>query len=172
MEHAAVPGDVRAQRLSAGIEAYSEAILRTCFVYLADRQLAEDAMQDTFLKAWKAMPQYEKSGVGQDKAWLMRIAINTCKDYRRGQWFRHVDIRSSLEDLPPRLLAVEMEDRTMTLSIAGLPDRLKQVILLYYYQNLTMRETAQALGVSPSTVMKRLAKAEALLKGSLTGGEE
>ena len=52
-----------------------------------------------------------------------------------------------------------------------LPDRYKQVILLYYFQGLTTQETAGALGLSQATVSRRLKKAEALLKTSLTGGE-
>ncbi|MBP5170351.1 MAG: sigma-70 family RNA polymerase sigma factor, partial [Oscillospiraceae bacterium] len=66
--------------------------------------------------------------------------------------------------------AVEPEDRTLTLMVMDLPDRYKQVILLHFFQGLTMQETADALGASQSTVHRRLKKAEELLKGSLTGG--
>ena len=56
--------------------------------------------------------------------------------------------------------------------VMDLPDRLKQVILLYYYQGLTMLETAEALGTSQTTVHRRLKKAEEFLKVSLEGGVE
>ena len=58
----------------------------------------------------------------------------------------------------------------LTLMVMDLPDRYKQVILLHFFQGLTMQETADALGASQSTVHRRLKKAEELLKGSLTGG--
>ena len=80
MEHAAVPGMIREQRLNEWIEAYSDPILRTCFLYLSDRGQAEDALQDTWIKAWKHMDEYEKNHIANDKAWLLRIAVNTCKD--------------------------------------------------------------------------------------------
>ena len=170
MEHAAVPGMVREQRLNEWIEAYSDPILRTCFLYLSDRGQAEDALQDTWIKAWKHMVEYEKNNIANDKAWLLRIAVNTCKDYRRSAWFRHIDRSKALDELPPQLAAAEPEDRSLTLTVMELPDRYKQVILLYFFQGLTMQETADALGTSQATVSRRLEKAKELLKGSLTGG--
>ena len=100
----------------------------------------------------------------------MRIAINPCKDYRRTAWFRHIDRKQSLEELPPQLLSVEPKDETLTLLVMELPDRYKQVILLYYFQGLTMQETAEAIDASQTTVQRRLKKAESLLKIELTGG--
>ena len=170
MERAEVPSMIREQRLSRWIEEYSDSILHTCFLYLSDQGQAEDATQDTWIKAWKHMDDFEKKNIANEKAWLLRIAINTCKDYRRTAWFRHIDRSKALDELPPRLVAAEPEDRTLTLTVMDLPDRYKQVILLYYFQGLTMQETADALDVSQATVHRRLEKAEELLKGSLTGG--
>lgn len=171
MERAEVPSMNREERLSRWIDDYSDAILRTCFLYLSDQTQAEDALQDTWIKAWRYMGEYERKGILNDKAWLMRIAINTCKDYRRTAWFRHIDNRKALDELPPRLLQVEQEDHSLSLMVMELPDRYKQVVLLHYFQGLTQRETAEALGLSPSVVLRRLRSAEALLKQSLTGGE-
>ena len=170
MERAVVPGIIREQRLNQWIENYSDLILRTCFLYLSDQAQAEDATQDTWIKAWKHMDDFERKGIANEKAWLLRIAINTCKDYRRTAWFRHVDRSKALDELPPRLVAAEPEDRSLTLMVMDLPDRYKQVILLHFFQGLTMQETGEALGASQSTVHRRLKKAEELLKGALTGG--
>jgi len=170
MERAVVPSMIREQRLSRWIEEYSDSILHTCFLYLSDQGQAEDATQDTWIKAWKHMSDFERQGIANEKAWLLRIAINTCKDYRRSAWFRHVDRARALDELPPQLVSVEEEDHSLTLMVMDLPDRLKQVILLYYYQGLTMLETAEALGTSQTTVHRRLKKAEELLKVSLEGG--
>lgn len=170
MEHAEVPGMNPEQRLSQWIEQYSDTILRTCFLYLSDQSQAEDATQDTWIKAWKHMKDFDRHGIVNEKAWLLRIAINTCKDYRRTSWFRHIDKGQALEDLPPRLLSVEPEDHELTMLIMELPERYKQVILLYYFHGLTMQETADTLGISQPTVQRRLKKAEELLKGFLTGG--
>ena len=170
MERAAVPGMIREQKLNQWIEDYSDSILRTCFLYLSDQNQAEDATQDTWIKAWKHMDDYERKSITNDKAWLLRIAINTCKDYRRSAWFCHIDRNKVLVELPSQLIAVEPEDRTLTLTVMALPDRYKQVILLYYFQGLTMQETAEVIGASQTTVQRRLKKAESLLKVELTGG--
>ena len=191
MDHAEVPGLNRArtadlpsqvsrtahenmnreQRLSRWIDLYSDTILKTCFLYLSDRQQAEDVLQDTWIKAWKHMEDIDLKRITNEKAWLLRIAINTCKDYRRTAWFRHVDTRKAIEDLPARLVSSEPEDRTLTLIVMDLPERYKQIILLHYFQGLTLQETADVLGQSASTAHRRLKKAEALLKDALERGE-
>ena len=116
------------------------------------------------------MDDFDRRGIVHEKAWLLRIAINICRDYRRTAWFRHIDRKTALEELPQRFVAVEPEDHSLTMLVMELPDRYKQVILLYYYQGLTMQETADALGSSQATVHRRLKKAEAILRDSLTGG--
>ena len=131
MERAEVPSMIREQRLSRWIEEYSDSILHTCFLYLSDQGQAEDATQDTWIKAWKHMNDFERQGIVHEKAWLLRIAINTCKDYRRSAWFRHIDRKQALDELPPQLVSVEPEDHSLTMMVMALPDRLKQVILLY-----------------------------------------
>lgn len=169
MAHAEVPGMNMEEQLRRWIKEYSDAILRVCFLYLADQAQAEDALQDTFIKAWQHMNEGRR--LCSEKAWLMRIAIDTCKDYRRTAWFRHVDLRQALDELPPRLLFTSTEDRSLTLAVMELPTRYKQVILLYYYQGFTQQETAAALGLSPAAVFRRLRKAESLLRTALTGGD-
>ncbi len=172
MEHAAVPGMTPEQILQTWIDRYAATILKTCFVCLSDRAQAEDATQDTFIKAWRHLADFQRKGVANEKAWLLKIAINTCRDYRRTAWFRHVDARTALEDLPQRLMEAEAEDHDLMLTVCGLPDRYKQVVLLYYYHGLTEQETADSLGLSLATVSRRLRKAEALLRAALEGGEQ
>ena len=171
MVHAVVPGMTREQKLSEWIEQYSDPILRTCYLYLSDMQMAEDALQETWIKAWKYMDDPSRKPVANEKAWLLRIAVNTCKDYRRTAWFRHVDRQNALEDLPPRFVAAEPADNSVSMIVMDLPDKYKQIILLYYYQGLTIQETASVLGLSVAAIHRRLRKAEALLKSALERGE-
>lgn len=162
--------DSRQARIEIWIARYGDALLRSCYVWLKDAQLAEDAMQDTFLKAWQAMERFEQRGPASEKAWLMRIAINTCRDYLRGGWFQHVDRATPLEELPPRLLGVTDEDRSTFLTIMDLPLKHRHIILLYYYHGLTLRECAEALRVHHTTARHRLHQAEKALKAKLEGG--
>ena len=90
----------REARIRVWIETYADSVLHVCFLYLSDRGQAEDAAQDTWVKAWKHMEDYERGHIVNEKAWLLRIAINTCRDYQRSAWFRHVDRKQALENLP------------------------------------------------------------------------
>ena len=84
--------------LEGAMARWEQSLLRTCFAYLGDLSLAEDAVQETFLKAWKNLDRFR--GEASEKTWLLRIAINTCKDVRRSAWFRRVNRAVSLESLP------------------------------------------------------------------------
>ena len=63
----------RQQRMKRWVQTYGDVILRTCYMYLSNLQDAEDAMQDTFLKAWKAMDQFEGRNGAQEKTWLLLL---------------------------------------------------------------------------------------------------
>ncbi len=88
----------RDEQLSEWLKAYGDLINRTCFLILGDRALAEDATQETFLRAWKSMAQFK--GDASPKTWLTRIAINVCRNIRRTAWFRRNDRCITPEDLP------------------------------------------------------------------------
>lgn len=156
--------------LANWVEAYSDEILKVCFLYLKDRSLAEDALQDTWVKVWKALSR-QKRLPEHEKAWLMKIAVNTCKDYARAAWLRHTDRRRSPDELPESMLSCEQPDHSLSMTVMGLPAKYKQVILLYYYQGLTLEETGKALGLTRSRVYRRLKKSEELLRKELSGGK-
>ena len=160
------------RRLEDWMRTYGTAILRTCFVILSDAREAEDAMQDTFLRAWRAMDTFEQRNGASVKTWLMRIAVNTCKDYRRTQWLRHRNQTSPIDELPEAVLPTTSVSRELFLTVMSLPDKYKQVVLLYHYQSMTMEEVADALRVSRPAVSRRLKKAYELLRAELEGGAE
>ena len=87
-------------RMADWVDRYSDTLLRFCFIQLQDRVLAEDALQETFIKAWRAMPRYEQSAIQNDKAWLSRIALNVCRDMRRSGWMRHMKGAVAIDALP------------------------------------------------------------------------
>ena len=157
------------QLLAQWIARYSDVILRTSYVYLHDPGQAEDAMQDTFLKAYQSIDKQNPDKILSEKAWLMRIAINVCHDYHRSRWFRYIDKTKSAEDIPRTQPETLPQDRALLDEIYRLPEAAKQVLLLYYYQEMTLQETADVLNISRSAVHKRLLKAQKLLKGKLTG---
>ena len=151
--------------LEQAIVSHEASLFHLCFAYLGDAALAEDAVQETFVKAYKS---YDRSFTGgSEKAWLSRIAINTCKNVRKSAWFRHVDRRVSLENLPEKGVPFTDRDETVILAVMGLPLRLREAVLLHDGQGLTAEETANALGIARSTLYKRLDKAHQLLRKEL-----
>ena len=156
--------------LERAMEQYEESLLRMCFVYLGDAQLAEDAVQETFLKAYRSLSGYR--GEASEKTWLLRIAINTCKDVRRGAWFRHVDRNVALDQLREPSAPDAAFDDSLTRAVMALKPRYRAAVLLCYYKGLTGQEAAQALGVSRATVMNRLRKAKEQIKKALEAWDE
>ena len=171
MNIALVPSDIREAKLAAWLTEYGDAVLRMCYLYLEDRALAEDALQDTFVKVWRGMNRFEGRDGSSPKTWIIRIAINTCKDYKRTAWLRHVDRSKAIEDLPLTFHDATAESQALFQDVMALPIRYKQVILLYYFHDMTMAETAEALGMSRATVQNRLKKAYALLRYDPEGSD-
>ena len=155
-------------RFTALVRAHQGQLLRMCCVWLRDPQTAEDAVQETFLKAWEALPRFR--GTCSDRTWLTRIAVNTCRDIRRSGWRRHVDRRVTPEELPLAAEIPESEDGRLFRAVWALPDCLREVVLLYYYQDMNLTEVAKALSVSASTVSRRLRAAAEELRRRM--GEE
>lgn len=140
-------------------------LLRTCCLILRDAALAEDAVQETFLKAWRAFGDFK--GESTEKTWLMRIAVNCCRDVQRRSWFRHLDRKVALEDLPEPSTPFSAPDDTLTRAILSLPDGLRQTVTLRFYQGFTVEEIAQMTRCSRRTVHYRLDKAERILRDAL-----
>lgn len=171
MNIASVPSEVREQQFEAWLTEYEDAVLRTCYIYLGDRMLAEDALQDTFLKVWRNIDRFEGRNGCSIRTWIMHIAINTCKDYKRTAWLRHTDLSQSIEDLPLTSHDVSEESRALFLDVMRLPGRYKQVILLYHFHGMTMAEVGETLYISRSSVQHRLQKAYACLRYQPEGSD-
>ncbi len=153
------------------VSEYQETLLRMCMMYCPDRMAAEDAVQETFLKAYRALPKFR--GECSEKTWLMRIALNVCRDASRAAWFRHTDRRITPDDLPLAAASNPTDDQEeLAQAILLLPRKQKDALLLYYYQDMTMDEAAQALGTSPSNFSKRLKQAREKLRVLLERGAE
>ena len=139
---------------------------RLCYLYLHDQAMAEDAVQETFLKVYRSLKDFR--GEASEKTYLTRIAINTCKDMLRSGWFRHMDRRVTPEELPSRT-ETDPYHREVAAAVMNLPRRLREVILLYYYRGLTMEEIAEILEISQPAVSGRIKRAREKLKAELKG---
>lgn len=149
------------------VNEYGDALLRMCFLYLKDHAIAEDAVQETFLRAFRHQDGFR--GESSVKTWITRIAINVCKDMLTDPWTRHrSDGELPVEAAPEP--DISSEDRyVISDKIANLPPKYKEVILLHYYQELKLGEIAEILGESEATIKTRLKRARDRLRSELKG---
>ena len=147
------------------MQAHGSQLLRLCAMLLRDASLAQDAVQDTFLKAYRSYGRWR--GESSALTWLTAIAVNVCRDYRRTAWFRHVSRDRDIADLPERAVSFTFPDHTVITEVLHLPDPLREAVLLRYYQRLTQKEMAAALRISDRAVRLRLQKANAILRERL-----
>lgn len=142
---------------------YGNDLLRICFLYLRDYHLAEDALQDTFEKAIKSYVRFR--GECEEKTWLTRIAINICKNQLRTPWHRRrVDDAAFLTQLSATQNPTDGSDESLMLAISKLSLKYKEVVLLFYYEEMQLKEIATALHIPEATVSTRLARARTQLK--------
>ena len=167
---AAYTEDVREQALVRLMEQYGDGIKRICCVYLRDLSAAEDAAQETFIKAYDHIEPLLGGEIMNERAWLSRIAINTCKDMLRSSWMRHIDRQRAIEELPLAAPPQHQENLELTEAILKLPPKLKDIVLLHYYQGLSLRTCAQILGISAPTASRYLAQAMKRLRLDLERG--
>lgn len=154
----------RAQRITELMTRYGTDIKRFCLLQLRDASQAEDAAQEVFIKAWRALSAFR--GDSNEKTWLLRIATNTCRDYQRTGWFRFMDRRVTPEELE-RGTTFELPNDSLSKAITELPSPLRQAVTLRYFEELSIRDMSQVLRVSEATAKRRIRKAVAMLKGQL-----
>lgn len=160
-------GDMRL-KIEELIDLYGDEILRLCLAYLGDRQLAEDAFQETFLKVWKAMDGFR--GDSSAKTWIASIAVNTCRDMLRAGWFRMRRKSQPIETLLNLSADAPLpEDTPVRTAVLGLPGKYREVILLYYDQNMKLKDIARLLRLPQNTVSTRLRRARKQLAKTLEG---
>ena len=161
------PDKLREEKLYLLCDKYEKDLIRMCCAYLRDLSMAEDAVQETFLKAYKGLDSFK--GNSSEKTWLIRIAINVCNDMRRSSWFRFIDQKIDVERL--QIPKWEQNDVSISLmmEIMRLPRKYMEAILLYYYEDMKVAEIAEMLGISDTVISRRLKKAREMLKGMLEG---
>lgn len=153
------------KRLTLLMNEYGDSVLRMCYIYLHDYQLAEDVAQETFIKVYQHYGEFQnKSSI---KTWILKIAINLCKNQIRTHWWKCRSDKEFLEADTCEYYDTVL-DRQMVLSEIGkLSAKYREVILLYYYQELTISEIASLLNEKESTIKARLVRGRKQLGSEL-----
>ena len=156
------------------IEDYGQEVYRIAYFYIKDRQLAEDVFQEVFYKVMKNYHKFQHQS--SEKTWLTRITINTCKDLLRTNWIKLVTTFSTWQEPQsdyeaPFDIEKQEEYQELYQMIQKLPTKYKDVILLFYYKELSYEEISQILGIPEGTVRSRLARARTKLKKMISERE-
>lgn len=149
------------------LDSYGNDILRICYLYLHDMQLAEDAVQETYIKVYKNWNQFK--GEAAEKTWITKIAMNVCNSMRRSKWYQVTRQAAGLDNGNEISYDEQLRDDTVLQAIYQLKPKYKEVIILFYYEEMKGKEIAKCLGIGESTVTVRLSRARAILKQSLKG---
>lgn len=153
--------------ITNAVRNYGDAVLHICYIYLKDYHLAEDVAQETFIRVYRA---YLKTGDIQklNKAYISKTAINLCKNQIRTKWFQNVIPVSSFKSCSP-MGCEDADDRNGAIleEIMKLRPKYKEVVLLFYYQELSISEIAECLKLTESAVKVRLMRARKQLSISL-----
>ncbi len=175
-------GELVRQALAGRAAGYEELVRRwagrivaLCHARTGRADAAEDLAQETLLRGFRALGTLadpDKFG-----AWLCGIAVRTCLDWLKSKQRSQVPFsalggRGDVEGLlcdgrPEPDLDREDERRRLMAEVESLPEECREVVMLYYYEDVTYRDLAEQLGVSTATVNARLTRARNLLRQRL-----
>ena len=146
------------------IDTYSDYLYRIAFIYTKDEKVAEEVVQDVFLKFYQTKDRYD--GRASMKTYLTKMTINRSYDYLRS-WKnkKALLIETFTNAKGAETEAIQKEERgEITAAVLKLPVKYREVLLLYYYEDLQVAEIAELCKLSVSTVKTRLQRARAKLK--------
>ena len=143
---------------------YRDMVYRIALNRLRNPADAEDAVQDVLLKLY-----LHKGGFADEanaKHWLIRVTLNQCSSLWRSPWKKAMP----LDELCRTVTFTDQKDSELFLSVMGLPEQHRTILYLFYYEDLTVKEIADLMGLTVTTVTSRLHRARKRLKCDLTEG--
>ena len=153
--------------VNRAIEQYADMVRRLCLIHLKNRADAEDIFQTVFLKY--ALSTVEFQDGEHEKAWLIRVTINACRDLLKSFFHSHT---VPLDELTEQAAEMPEDHREVLEAVLALPQKYREVIYLYFYEGYTAPEIGRILGKNPNTVYTLLARAKEELRGKLGGDDD
>jgi RNA polymerase sigma-70 factor (ECF subfamily) len=153
--------------ISQTVKKYSDTLLRLSYTYVKNTADAEDITQDVFMSLIKREIPFESEE--HEKAWLLRLTINKCKNHLKSGWIRHNTAldETIAESIPDEHFTGE---NSVLEAVMALPEKYRTPIHLFYYNEMSIKEIAAAIGKKEATVGTLLARGRKLLKDSMIGG--
>lgn len=143
------------------LQAYGNMLYRTAYLLLGNPHDVQDALQETLLRYMEKAPAFVSGD--HEKAWLLRVTANCCKDLLRFQKrHSHLDLDGLKEQLPAS------KEQSLMLELYALPAKWKSALILHYFEGYSVREIGTILGITEAAAKKRLQRAREALKWELT----
>lgn len=156
------------QKFQLVMQEHTDYLLKLAYLYVKDWPAAEDIVQDVFLAYYQKFKQFEERSTL--KTYLARMTINKCKDYLKSWSYRKQVLTNSFSN-PTKKVSNRMVEEDEKLELADavlqLPLKYREVIIYYYFEELSILEVSLMLSLSDNTVKTRLRKSRALLKNQL-----
>ena len=153
---------------------YGQEVLQLAYSYVKNKEIAEDLTQDIFVKCFKSIHTYK--GKSKLRTWVWRVAINHCKDYLKSWYNQKVIITDnettytglSQESVEQTVIQND-EDHQLASAVMNLPIKYREVIYLFYFEEMPIKEIAAVIEVKENTVKTRLRRGKELLKEGWEG---
>ncbi len=137
---------------------YKETIYGIAYTYMKNVNDSDDIVQDVFMKYLNSNEKFKT--LDNEKFWLIRVTINTCKSYLKKSWKQRVELDESKIDI----VSKKEENSYLFDIVYSLPHKYKEIIVLKYYEDFSINEIAKILNISISAVKKRLERARNMIK--------
>jgi len=154
---------------------HGEYLIRLAFMFVKDWATAEDIVQDVFIRYYQKSEQFEQRS--SLKTYLCKITVNRCYDHLRSWKNKKSNFTNVLAELlsnkenPEKEAMRKTENSALIKEIMSLPIKFREVILLFYYQEMKIKEISIVLSCTENTVKSRLSRARAQLKNRLNENE-
>ena len=164
----------RDRLLTEAMDQYGDYLIRLAFAFVKNKTKAEDIVQESFIRYYITLENFEnRSSV---KTYLYRITVNECHNYFKSWAYRKTEISSLVSSItvhkqtPEDDLLMQESKQQVAQLVDNLPNKYKEVVWLYYYAELSVKEIGDVLNCSANTVKTRLARGRKIARLSL--GEE
>ncbi|WP_243108670.1 sigma-70 family RNA polymerase sigma factor [Clostridium rectalis] len=156
------------------IDQYGNDVLKIAYLYLKDKNKAEDIFQEVFIKIYKNI--HKVDNLENEKSWVISITVNACKDILKSSWVKKIIFWEEKEET--NLISQEviedevinkMRRKEILKNIMDLPNKYKEPILLYYYEEFSTVEISNILQIPEGTVRSRLYRGRQMLKNVMDG---
>lgn len=149
------------------VDKYGTKLLQTCYLILKDYSLAEDVLQDTFLQVYKSINKFK--GDSTLYTWIYRIGVNKCRDVMKLNKVLYPDYGLSEFSLIPDsniedTIIDDLALKSIKTIVFSLPPVYREGIILYYFEDLSIKDISAITGEKENTIKSRLMRGRSLLK--------